>query len=465
MSPIEVLIIFLSIVVLYFLLVLSLHKLGILKKYNISLYGPALMLRTKKGKNFLKKLATKKRFWKAYGSSGIVLCFIMMFVMVSALIWQVWIVSGFTPEQVEQIPGIEFVIVLPGINPILPLEFIWFIIIAFVVALVVHEFSHGILTLASKLKVKSLGLLYLIVPLGAFCEPDEEQLKNTKTSNRMRVYAAGPTSNFVVVLIAILLMSFIFMSALQPAADGVVVFSIDDNSPADLAGVTPGSTITSFNNTNVTSVLTYFVLLNDTLANQTVNITYVRNDHTYSKQVELLDKYEEWGKRPDVYPVNNDSYRGKGYLGISSLLREEIKEEHLSILKNPFTNFPDGFLFFYVLPLFGYIQGYNPITAPFNDAYIVTGPLSIIPTNIFWGIINALYWIFWLNLAVALFNVLPMVPLDGGFLFNDAIRSFIKRIKKDISEEKREKAVKNISLIISLLILFMFLFPFLLKYF
>ncbi len=465
MSPIEGLMIFLSILVLYFLAVFSLHKLGILEKYNISLYGPALLLRTKKGRNFLKKLASKKRFWKAYGSSGILLCFIMMVVMVLLLIWQVWAVSGFTAEQIDQIPGIEFVIVLPGINPILPLEHIWFILLAFVIALVVHEFSHGILTLASKLKVKSLGILYFIVPVGAFCEPDEEQLKKTKTSNRMRVYAAGPTSNFAVVLIVIILLSFIFMSAVQPSAEGPVVFSIDEGSPAELIGIAPGSTVTSFNDTNITSVLTYFVLLNHTTASQTVNITYVKSDQTFTEQVELLDKYEEWAKRADIYPVNNESYREKGYLGISSLLRDGKREEHLSILKNPFTQFPDGFLFFYVLPLFGYLQGYNPITAPFNEAYVVTGPLSVIPTNIFWGIINALYWIFWLNLAVALFNVLPMIPLDGGFLFNDAIGSFIKRLKKDISDEQREKAVKNVSIILSLIILFMVLFPFLIKYF
>jgi membrane-associated protease RseP (regulator of RpoE activity) len=75
-----------------------------------------------------------------------------------------------------------------------------------------------------------------------------------------------------------------------------------------------------------------------------------------------------------------------------------------------------------------------------------------------------LYWIFWLNLAVGLFNVLPMIPLDGGFLFNDALKSLIVRLKKDASEETRNKIVKNISLTLSLIILIAIIFPFIIKY-
>ena len=65
---------------------------------------------------------------------------------------------------------------------------------------------------------------------------------------------------------------------------------------------------------------------------------------------------------------------------------------------------------------------------------------------------------------IALFNVLPMVPLDGGFLFNDGVRAVIMWIKKGIQEETKEKIVKNVSLTISLLILVLILIPFFIKY-
>jgi membrane-associated protease RseP (regulator of RpoE activity) len=461
MSLFESLLVFFTIIGIYIIIVFILNKTGILKKYNITFMGPALMWRTKRGRIFLKKIAQKRRFWKAFGSSGIILCLIAMILMTVLLIWQAWFVFGFTPEQKEALPGPEIALILPGINPILPLEYIGYILLAFIVAIIVHEFSHGILTIASNLKVKSLGILYLIFPIGAFCEPDEEGLKKAKIKPRMRIYAAGPTSNFIVVLLCILLFSGLFMSSVQPSANGVIVYSVDENSPAKQSGITEGMVITSINNTKVTNYSEYRTAIFKTKANQTIPITLKKSNLKRNITVVLTDRYREHEKRDYL---NNVTFKGKGYLGIF-LLNDAIFKNYLTALKNPFTRFPDGFLLFYVIPLIGYFQGYNPIVAPFTDSYTITGPLSIIPNNIFWIIVNALYWIFWLNFAVALFNVLPMVPLDGGFLFNDAIGSIIKRIKKSVPDEQRDKLVKNVSVIISLTILILIIFPWLIKYF
>ena len=460
MTLMDGLLIFFTIIFLYFIIVIFLHKKGILEKLNISLYGPALLLRTTKGRNFLKKLASKERFWRGFGNFGIALCFILMILMVLVLIWQAWTVLGFTPAQKAAIPGPEIALVLPGINPILPLEYIGYIILALVVAIITHEFSHGILTFAGKLKVKSLGILYLIVPIGAFVEPDEEQLKKTKTIKRMRVFAAGPLANFVVVIISLFLLSFIFMSAVQPAAEGIGVLEVHKETPADLIGIKTGSIITELNGTSFSELDTfrdrynkYIEVINSTSANDTITISYVQDQVSYKKNITLVDRYDYF---------KSDINKGKGYTGIYSMIGIN---EHLEILKNPIsTDFPNGFLFFYVIPLLGYFEGYNPIVAPFTSSYQITGPLGALPSNVFWGIINALYWIFWLNLAVGLFNVLPMVPLDGGFLFNDGLGSIIKKVKKNVSEEKKEKIVKNISIVISLLILLSIIFPFIIKY-
>jgi membrane-associated protease RseP (regulator of RpoE activity) len=460
MSLLDGLLIFFTVVLLYFVITYFLHKKDILKKYNISLYGPALLLRTTKGKSFIKKIAGKRRFWKAFGSFGIVFCFILMILMVIILIWQAWTVLGFTPEQRAAIPGPEIALVLPGINPILPLEYIGYILLALVVAIIAHEFSHGILTFAQKLKVKSLGILYLVVPIGAFVEPDEEELKKANTKKRMRVYAAGPLANFVVVIVSLLLFSFVFMSAVQPAAEGVGVLEVHDGSPADIIGIKTGAIVTEINGTNLSDYesfndryIRYIQVMNNTKANQTISISWFYEGVHHTREIKLIDRY--------IF-FQSDLYRGKGYNGIYSLIGVK---ENLDVLKNPFlTDFPRGFLFFYVIPLIGYFQGYNPIVAPFTGQYTITGPLGVLPPALFWIIISALYWIFWLNLAVGLFNVLPMIPLDGGFLFNDAVGSFIKKIKKGISDEMKDRIVRNISIAVSLLILLAIIFPFFVRY-
>ncbi len=463
MSIIESIMIFITIILIYAGIVFLFYKKGVLKKHNISFYGPALMWRTEKGIQFLQNRAKHVRFWGIYGNASIIFCFITMVLMTVLMIWTVWLVIGFTPAQRSALPGPEVALVLPGINPILPLELLGYILLGLIIAIMVHEFSHGILALVEKIKVKSLGILYLIVPIGAFCEPDDEEVKKARILSRMRIYAAGPTANFVVVILCILLFSAIFMPAVQPATEGAIVFTVDNDSPASQISIQTGAIIIMVNNTTIRTGEEYFETWNNTNANQTINITYMKSGIFYTTQVLLGDKYIEYAKRPSIY-VNNVSYKGKGYLGVQSLLRDSVFTEHLAILKNPFFNFPQGLLTFYSLPLLGYFAGYNPIVAPFTDAYTITGPLGALPIPLFWIIINAIYWIFWLNLAVSLFNVLPMVPLDGGFLFNDGVRAIITRLKKEIKEETKEKIVKNVSLAISLIILGSILLPFIIKY-
>lgn len=459
MSILDGLIIFFTILFFYFLIVYILHKRGILKKYNISFYGPGLLLRTEKGVRFLEKIASKPRFWKAYGSTGIVLCFIVMIFFVYLLVSQLFILFQLTPEQKQLIPGPEVALPLPGLNPILPIEYLFYVILALAIAILVHEFSHGILSIAGKIKVKSLGLLLLVMPIGAFTEPDEEQLKKTTAAKRMRVFAAGPLSNFVTAFIVLLLFSFVFMSAVQPT-EGADVLLIYDDTPAEEVGLSAGAVITNINDTEVHSIIEFSNAMNNTLPNQKVNISYVLNGEYFFREVSLTSVYDFYGPLTDE-PIN-ESYKNMSFLGIRF---NPYVGTYISSLKNPFTyDFPNGMFLLYVLPLFGYLEGYNPIAPPFSSSYEITGPLGALPTDLFWIITLALYWIFWLNLAVGIFNVLPMIPLDGGFLFNDAVGSLIKKIKKDVSNEKKDKIVRQISTIVSLTILFLVIFPFFFRY-
>ena len=470
MTMLDGLLILLFIICSYFSILLILKRKGVLEKYNISLHGPILMIRTKRGLKLIEKIAEKKRFWKAFGSFGIVFCFIVMVLLVITLIMQLSLLFTITPEQKELLPTPDMALILPGLNPLLPVEYLFFIIIAMIVAIIVHEFSHAFLTIIGKVKVKSLGLLMIIIPLGAFCEPDEEGLKKIKRSKRMRVYAAGPMSNFVVAFIVLSLFSFVFMSAVQPV-EGIEVSTVGSDTPAEEFGFTKGMVITSINNTTINTYDDFYYSLNNTESNQTVEISYFYKEKYYTKYVKLIDKYDVYYQNyidaydyiPNSTKQNISIFKGKGYLGVGPNPYDRVY--YVNSLKNPYTyDFPDGFLNVYVLPFLGFYTGYNPLNAPFTHSFEITGPLGFLPTDVFWFIVNALYWIFWLNILVGMFNVLPIVPFDGGFLYLDAINSLIKRIKKDITDEKRESIAKNIALVTSLTILFLVIIPFFFRY-
>jgi membrane-associated protease RseP (regulator of RpoE activity) len=472
MTTIEGLLIFFSIIFAYIIIVKTLNNKGTLQRYNMSLAGPFLMIRTTKGKKFVEKIAQKKRFWKAFGSFSIVYCFIAMAFMAALLIWQLVMLFfiDLTPTQKAGLPGPESILPIPGINVLLPLEIVFYFLIALLVALIAHEFSHGILSYAGKIKVKSLGLLYLILPIGAFCEPDEEDLKKTKTTNRMRIYAAGPMSNFVVAFIALLIFSFVFMSAVQPV-DGVEIFTVSPNTPAEEIGLSKSMVITSINNTKINNGTDFFNVLNNTQANQTITITYTYRQEEYTEQATLIDKYDVYYQEYlDYFGYVNQStkenlsyLKNKGYLGVGP--NPYNSSFFIDSLKNPFSHdFPNGFLNTYFLPFYGFIYDYNPLASSYYGSFQITGPLSVLPFDVFWIIANILFWIFWLNLAVGLFNILPIYPLDGGILYYDALNSLVKKIKKDMSDEKRERIVKRIAIITSLFILFIAIFPFFFKY-
>jgi len=453
MTIIDGLVIFFAILFCYFLIVYIMYKRGMMEKHGISFFGPALMFRTKKGIKFLKKLAGHKRFWKGFGTWGIIICVSLMIIFSIFLVYSAFsfIISS-TPEQRASMPGPEIVLVYPGLNPAIPIETIGYFIIAFIVAVVVHEFSHGILSIVSKIKVKSLGLLIMILPIGAFCEPDEEELSKAEPIKRMRVFAAGPLSNLTVAMIIIIMLTFVFMPAVSHI-EGVDVFYSFEESPAEEIGLSTGDVITGINDTNVSDLYEFREVMDETYPNQTMNITFFRKGDYIKKEIRLTSIYQ--------YDDSNESYKNISFMGIGFNPYNGL----FDYLKNPFLNdFPFSFLSLSILPLSSYLIGYNPIEEPFTNAYQIQGPLSAISPDVFWIIFTIFFWIFWLNFLLGLFNILPMFPLDGGHLLKDAFSLSLKKLFKNITEEKTEKISKNVALFISLIILFAIVSQFFVKY-
>lgn len=275
---------------LYWLAVIWLERRGTLKKYNISTFGPVLMIRTTRGLHLLDKLAVPRKAWRLYADIGIRLMFIGMIAMFLVIILSDYAMLASIGNNSMPEPGkfneARNIFLIPGVNEFIPLT--WGVI-ALVVTLVVHEFSHAILCRVEDIRVKSMGILLAIVPVGGFAEPDEEELfgkqepevdyendpygdkrlgivieskdETTVSGNkeplatrtqRARILAAGVMANFVVALIAFSLLFGPVLGAMAPLGDTMVV-NVQEDSVAYQSGIREDMIITQIDNTKISN--------------------------------------------------------------------------------------------------------------------------------------------------------------------------------------------------------------------
>jgi membrane-associated protease RseP (regulator of RpoE activity) len=87
-------------------------------------------------------------------------------------------------------------------------------VLAIVIIMAVHEGAHAILARIGRIKVLSSGIvLFGIIPVGAFVEPDEKQLEKMEKTKQTRVLVAGSSSNLIVSIIAFVLFAMLAITA------------------------------------------------------------------------------------------------------------------------------------------------------------------------------------------------------------------------------------------------------------
>ncbi|MCL4389187.1 site-2 protease family protein [Candidatus Marsarchaeota archaeon] len=127
---------------------------------------------------------------------------------------------------------------IPGVAPIIPGVDIPFIagIAALIVILIIHEFSHGVLARMAKAKIKSIGLLIFgVVPVGAFVEPEEKEIARLSKRWQNNISAAGISANFIATIvffvITIAMLYFVVPNLYQN--NGVFIQAVQPNTPAN----------------------------------------------------------------------------------------------------------------------------------------------------------------------------------------------------------------------------------------
>ncbi|MEM0359245.1 MAG: site-2 protease family protein [Candidatus Hadarchaeales archaeon] len=371
------------------------YREGHLKKYGFSLEGGMLLWRTERGLRIIDRVAKKRRKgWIWFGEVGTYVgLFLMFFVFFNLLLNAYFILRR--PEL--SVAGARFV--LPGVIPGLTVYW-WLISVA--VVLLVHEVSHGLLMRAQGIPTKSVGLLLFIALPGAFVEPDEKKLNASPLKKRLRIFAAGSFANILVGLL-----TFFFLFLLLSPLPGVRVWGVRENGPCE--NLELGTLLLSLNGKPL---------------------------HTwrdYVEGVENLKPGEEVVLETDrgTFVVTADNRDNRGSLGIwpvSSPPRSELLH-------------PLSMLGLMVNELLG-----RPALPPYTllHPYFYRSPLP-------WPLVDLLKWIFVLDLGIGMFNLLPLVPLDGGYMFRGLLE--LKMSKK------RARQFSNFFSLFLLFILLLNLFP------
>ena len=413
---------------------------GYLERNNMELvWGRSfLMWRTDWGKNFIEKVSQNKPLWRRIGDVWVVTVFFIMIFMFLLLLWQATL-AWQIPKSASVSP--KMMIGLPGLNPVIPL---WYGILALVIAMVVHEFSHGILSRVANVKVKALGLLMFFFPVGAFVEPDEEEMKSMKKWERMRLYAAGPGSNMVIAIIFSFLFSSVMVASLEPSSDGVLSGSVVLDYGGEEAGLEPWMLITEVNDQAILNSEDFSNVMNETYAGQVVNVSVLNKGTPETYQVTLSDKGSYYLK---YYPDSYETWMsGKGFMGIAVVDPEVIADR----LANPGSS-GGSMLQYITLPF----QKLQPFPEHFTALFSPTGIVGAIPDSAFWILANSFYWIFWLNLMVGLTNALPAVPLDGGFIFADGVTGMLGKVKSSMTAQRKEEIVDRLVSILAITVVFL----------
>lgn len=491
------------------------------ERYHLVKYGPCVMIRTQLGMKTMDRLSKYTRFWRAFGFFSKVVSAVLFLLMMYMLVVAIMAVpSRFASGSSI---GIEYALAIPGLNPMLPLVYG---VIALVIAMVVHELGHGIQARANGARVDASGLIYGVVPLGAFVEPNEEDMKKRSRRAQMDMYTAGISVNTVVAVVCLMLMVGLCGTVTSDYEDDAGVYYVDSGSPALEAGIPASAIITGLYTmdnerldvgTSIDGAVTSLDSEADAL--NYYYIEYIYHDETFVTDVPIqmgsyirtintsspahdagletgeflysitiggdeeiiINSSSEFtsvmsttspGQTITVGVVPQVAYgQGQpaveyidvvlgrngdvGFLGISvttSGMTFITPGMMMDRATNPFFGADSPYTYF--TSIFSYLSGAFNGMDPISDEvkWWYDAPLG----DVLWVIISLLYWLFWLDILLAISNALPAYPFDGGFIFAGGVSWLCEKVGI-CDKERRDRLTESIAGSVSTVVLFMFM--------
>ena len=409
---------------------------------------------------------------------------------------------------------------LPGINPIIP---IGYGLVAFVVSVVVHELFHGITARSNGIKVNSVGIMFFIIPMGAFVEPDDAEINKSDPVIKRRIVAAGPAINVVMAAIAFIILVGAMAPAMHVDKPGAYVYSVVPNSiysdnntlgkelvslgscsgnslvnlpsdsrftpgtlvnatfyngnslsyrqipvgvvvystisgyPAASTQIQPSSIILTVNNETVYNTTGLASILSNIAPGSNISIctVYYQNASSHSKLLSNITTVSEYSYYEATDPSSaTNAMKNMSFIGV------EIVYSGMTLVSPSALKALISGSTAYQVPWYGFLQtislpfsGLSPV--PASLAHIYTTPIQ---NGLFFEIFNMLYWLFWVNIILAITNALPIVITDGHQFFRESL-TILSR--KDRFSFLRDKKTFDMILIgVNMLVLILFILEF-----
>ena len=480
---------------------------------HIIFYGPIMAIKTNRV-GFFDKFTAWRTFFRIYGTIGVIAVIIVSVLITLMLFISVRYTLLIQPEPTG-IYEPQNILLIPGINQYVPSTLaVW---LAFIITIGIHEFGHAILCRVENIKVKGMGALVAVIPIGFFVEPDEEELDKTKGMPKARMFGAGITNNLVFGFSCFVLL-ILAMGMVIPEQQPVI-YGIYKNYSADIAGVPPDSVIHFIEITStspredIKSVVLNPVSKSEWSSNDTgetsgtgslLNLTAEREKYflgvpdpspAYLSTIDLYLK-QRYSQRsnsgdnstsynpflPISYTDHNlatcNTKSSTGYLvttavrvpvssreQVSTVLNATrpgdrivlgveknsvIKEYPLNLSRWPpeagaresgfmgITYYDGALVKSAVQGMFSPVGFFQFLVVPFanNDGSQFLRIIAFdtpdtrfyqVPFEGFWGVIHLLFWCAWININVGIFNAIPMVPLDGGYIFKEGVDRLLDR--------------------------------------
>jgi membrane-associated protease RseP (regulator of RpoE activity) len=312
------------------------------------------------------------------------------------------VISNEPAREASRDLGPRSIFLIPGLNPFLPWHYA---LISLFITIIIHEAGHGIVARVHNVKLESTGVvLFFILPIGAFVNIERNELEKTPLKHKSAILTAGPLTNMILAGISLFGL-YLVISTLSPLPisgvqeNGVLISGVNKDSLAEKIRLDEGSVIQTISDQNVRNNEDLRKLLQSNLGNTIEMTWYDKEKHIVSRNITLPSSVDE----------------NKGILGVTI---NQISDPKLVLdtYKSLFSTNP---LVLLVPPtLQPGVVPYSGLMADKYDSNTFGTSYALIA--------NMLFWLWFINFNVAIFNALPIGPLDGGQWYGSLIASRTK---------------------------------------